>query len=156
MHWACTKITASFAMPDSALLSILLDKVPSFGASSFHNWVCELFLIIILQLQLRLCKGIDYARVAEHADKSGRRKLAATLVEHEPCSSKQVSDIYFFKGWSIWVLSFLIYVIFVSGSAAFEHRRGRSSSVKGNRKWGYWSCIFCPVPYMAEGDSLSI
>lgn len=65
MHWACTKITASLAMPDSDLLTILLDK-------------------------LKLCKGIDYARVAEHADKSGRRKLAAALVEHEPCSSKQV------------------------------------------------------------------
>uniref|UniRef100_A0A803MTD0 Protein VACUOLELESS1 n=1 Tax=Chenopodium quinoa TaxID=63459 RepID=A0A803MTD0_CHEQI len=65
MHWACTKITSSFAMPDSALLSLLLDK-------------------------LKICKGIDYARVAEHADKSGRRKLAAALVEHEPCSSKQV------------------------------------------------------------------
>ncbi|KNA23358.1 hypothetical protein SOVF_025500 [Spinacia oleracea] len=65
MHWACTVITSSLAMPDSALLSFLLDK-------------------------LKLCKGIDYARVAEHADKSGRRKLAASLVEHEPCSSKQV------------------------------------------------------------------
>ncbi|XP_057532014.1 protein VACUOLELESS1 [Amaranthus tricolor] len=65
MHWACTKITSSLAMSDTALLSLLLDK-------------------------LKLCKGIDYARVAEHADKSGRRKLAAALVEHEPCPSKQV------------------------------------------------------------------
>ncbi|KAL9245057.1 hypothetical protein vseg_018753 [Gypsophila vaccaria] len=65
MHWACTRITCSESIPDAALLSDLLDK-------------------------LKLCKGIDYARVAEHADKSNRRKLAAALVEHEPCSSKQV------------------------------------------------------------------
>ncbi|QCE00524.1 Vps16 [Vigna unguiculata] len=64
-HWACSKITASLAIPDAALLEILLDK-------------------------LKLCKGISYAAVAAHADKSGRRKLAALLVEHEPRSSKQV------------------------------------------------------------------
>lgn len=40
--------------------------------------------------QLKLCKGISYAAVAAHADKNGRRKLAAMLVEHEPRSSKQV------------------------------------------------------------------
>ncbi|PNX69531.1 vacuolar sorting-associated protein 16, partial [Trifolium pratense] len=39
---------------------------------------------------LKLCKGISYAAVAAHADKNGRRKLAALLVEHEPRSSKQV------------------------------------------------------------------
>ncbi|KAL8172309.1 hypothetical protein V2J09_024113 [Rumex salicifolius] len=65
MHWACSKITASLSIPDSGLLEILLDK-------------------------LKLCKGISYASVAEHADKSGRRKLAAMLVEHEPRPSKQV------------------------------------------------------------------
>ncbi|KAJ8753400.1 hypothetical protein K2173_019799 [Erythroxylum novogranatense] len=65
MHWACAKITASLAIPDATLLEILLDK-------------------------LRLCKGISYAAVAAHADKSGRRKLAAMLVEHEPRSSKQI------------------------------------------------------------------
>ncbi|XP_031257180.1 protein VACUOLELESS1 [Pistacia vera] len=65
MHWACSKITASLAIPDVTLLEILLDK-------------------------LKLCKGISYAAVAAHADKSGRRKLAAMLVEHEPRSSKQV------------------------------------------------------------------
>ena len=27
MHWACSKITASLAIPDVALLEILLDKV---------------------------------------------------------------------------------------------------------------------------------
>lgn len=39
---------------------------------------------------MKICKGISYAAVAAHADKSGRRKLAAMLVEHEPRSSKQV------------------------------------------------------------------
>ncbi|GAA0157485.1 membrane traffic protein [Lithospermum erythrorhizon] len=65
MHWACTKISESSATSDGNLLDILLDK-------------------------LKLCKGISYAAVAAHADKSGRRKLAAMLVEHEPRSSKQV------------------------------------------------------------------
>ncbi|KAK2984932.1 hypothetical protein RJ640_017740 [Escallonia rubra] len=65
MHWACSKITASLAIPDVSLLEILLDK-------------------------LKLCKGISYATVAAHADKTGRRKLAAMLIEHEPRSSKQV------------------------------------------------------------------
>lgn len=65
MHWACSKITSSLAIPDVTLLEILLDK-------------------------LKLCKGISYAAVAAHADKNGRRKLAAMLVEHEPRSSKQV------------------------------------------------------------------
>ncbi|XP_030462939.2 protein VACUOLELESS1 [Syzygium oleosum] len=65
MHWACSKITASLAIPDAALLEMLLDK-------------------------LQLCKGISYAAVAAHADKNGRRKLAAMLIEHEPRPSKQV------------------------------------------------------------------
>ncbi|XP_008811095.2 protein VACUOLELESS1 [Phoenix dactylifera] len=65
MHWACSKITASPAIQDAALLEILLDK-------------------------LKLCKGISYAAIAAHADNTGRRKLAALLVDHEPCSSKQV------------------------------------------------------------------
>lgn len=43
-----------------------------------------------MESQLKICKGISYAAVAGHADKSGRRKLAAMLVEHEPRSSKQV------------------------------------------------------------------
>lgn len=46
----------------------------------------------MMLLQLKLCKGISYAAVAAHADKSGRRKLAAMLVEHEPHSSKQVYE----------------------------------------------------------------
>lgn len=65
MHWACSKISASLVISDATLLEILLDK-------------------------LKLCKGISYAAVAAHADKNGRRKLAAMLVEHEPRSSKQV------------------------------------------------------------------
>lgn len=46
--------------------------------------------IFVLEFQLKICKGISYAAVAAHADKSGRRKLAAMLVEDEPHSSKQV------------------------------------------------------------------
>ncbi|KAK4278953.1 hypothetical protein QN277_016723 [Acacia crassicarpa] len=65
MHWACSKITASLNIPDATLLELLLDK-------------------------LKMCKGISYAAVAAHADKNGRRRLAAMLVEHEPRSSKQV------------------------------------------------------------------
>ncbi|KAF7135498.1 hypothetical protein RHSIM_Rhsim08G0005700 [Rhododendron simsii] len=33
-----------------------------------------------LTFQLRICKGISYAAVAAHADKSGRRKLAAMFI----------------------------------------------------------------------------
>ncbi|XP_051136624.1 protein VACUOLELESS1 [Andrographis paniculata] len=65
MHWACTKISTSAATSDTSLLEILLDK-------------------------LKICKGLSYAGVAAHADKSGRRKLAAMLVEHEPHSAKQI------------------------------------------------------------------
>ncbi|KAK4278482.1 hypothetical protein QN277_016322 [Acacia crassicarpa] len=65
MHWACSKITSSLNIPDATLLELLLDK-------------------------LKMCKGISYAVVAAHADKNGRRRLAAMLVEHEPRSSKQV------------------------------------------------------------------
>ncbi|KAJ1284684.1 hypothetical protein BS78_03G223800 [Paspalum vaginatum] len=65
MHWACEKITASASLPDTVLLEGLLDK-------------------------LRLCKGISYAAVAAHADNSGRRRLAAMLVDHESQSSKQI------------------------------------------------------------------
>ncbi|CAN6453034.1 unnamed protein product [Victoria cruziana] len=65
MHWACAKITASLATPDASLLEMLLDK-------------------------MSLCKGISYAAVAAHADRTGRRKLAAMLVEHEPRSSEQI------------------------------------------------------------------
>lgn len=49
---------------------------------------------IPFELQLKICKGISYAAVAAHADKSGRRKLAAMLVEYESRSSKQVYLYY--------------------------------------------------------------
>lgn len=52
--------------------------------------------------QLRICKGISYAAVAAQADKSGRRKLAAMLIEHEPRSSKQVCLSFF-----LLIVSFL-------------------------------------------------
>lgn len=48
------------------------------------------------EFQLKLCKGISYAAVAAHADKNGRRRLSAMLVEHEPRSSKQVCIFTFF------------------------------------------------------------
>lgn len=47
-----------------------------------------------MEPQLKICRGISYASVAAHADKSGRRKLAAMLVEHEPHSAKQVRKVY--------------------------------------------------------------
>ena len=54
---------------------------------------CFPLLYISFLLQLRLCKDISYAAVAAHADNSGRRKLAAMLVDHESQSSKQASFI---------------------------------------------------------------
>ncbi|CAA6661340.1 unnamed protein product [Spirodela intermedia] len=68
MHWACAKIAASSASNDADLL---------------------IFCLTSFFFQLKLCKGISYAAVAAHADNSGRRKLAAMLVDHEPRSSKQ-------------------------------------------------------------------
>lgn len=64
-HWACIKIVSSSGVSDAELLKILLDK-------------------------LKLCKDISYAAIAAHADKSGRRKLAAMLIDHEPHPSQQV------------------------------------------------------------------
>nr|GEX03270.1 protein vacuoleless1 [Tanacetum cinerariifolium] len=37
-------------------------------------------------------KGISYAAVDAHADRTGRRKLAVMLVEHEPLSLKQEKE----------------------------------------------------------------
>ncbi|PQQ02881.1 Vacuolar sorting-associated protein 16 [Prunus yedoensis var. nudiflora] len=88
MHWACSKITASLAISDATLLEILLDKVD--WLSSFVTVLCFLILFRATNPSFETCKGISYAAVAAHADKNGRRKLAAMLVEHEPRSSKQV------------------------------------------------------------------
>lgn len=98
MHWACSKITASLSIPDATLLEILLDKVVNYSKTlrdlcSFHS--CKHLISCLFELQLKLCKGISYAAVAAHADKNGRRKLAAMLVEHEPRSSKQVFSLSF-------------------------------------------------------------
>lgn len=57
--------------------------------------------------QLKLCKGISYAAVAAHADKNGRRKLSALLVEHEPRSSKQV--LFLFSCVYGYLLKFMAY-----------------------------------------------
>lgn len=37
MHWACSKITASLAIPDAALLEILLDKVCTYSDSCLET-----------------------------------------------------------------------------------------------------------------------
>uniref|UniRef100_A0A0D6R9L4 Protein VACUOLELESS1 n=1 Tax=Araucaria cunninghamii TaxID=56994 RepID=A0A0D6R9L4_ARACU len=65
MHWACIKITAASSIQDTHLLDLLLEK-------------------------LKICKGISYAAVAAHADRKGRRRLAAMLLDFEPCFSEQV------------------------------------------------------------------
>jgi hypothetical protein len=107
MHWACEKITASAAIPDTVLLEGLLDKVcylQSYSENSRYliglpgryifSCICSSLLYKFFLLQLRLCKGISYAAVAAHADNSGRRKLAAMLVDHESQSSKQASFLF--------------------------------------------------------------
>lgn len=96
MHWACAKITASLAIPDATLLEILLDKVPLplLKLCCNHHILCNYSWIVFFYFQLKVCKGISYAAVAAHADKNGRRKLAALLVEHEPRSSKQVEFLF--------------------------------------------------------------
>lgn len=48
-------------------------------------------------IQLKLSRSISYAAVAAHADQTGRRKLAAMLVEHEPLSSKQVISFCWYR-----------------------------------------------------------
>lgn len=65
MHWACIKITAASTIQDAPLLEMLLEK-------------------------LKICKGSSYAAVAAHADRKGRRRLAAMLLEYEPRFSEQV------------------------------------------------------------------
>ena len=119
MHWACAKIAASLAIPDDALLEILLEKVSDIlsGCSCFaapismlrsKNGLHFFLSFIFLVFQLRICKGISYAAVAAHADKSGRRKLTAMLVEHEPRSSKQVLVSCFFFIISLFLSFFLM------------------------------------------------
>lgn len=116
------------------------------------------------EFQLKLCKGISYAAVAAHADKNGRRKLAAMLIEHEPRSSKQVPFFFFLKlhfllflsfsfHWEFSTVKFIIHYNFdlSSGSTLAKHRRRRYSSYKGNWKWWYRSGLPCPVSYLAEG-----
>lgn len=96
--------------------------------------------MLFFEFQLQLCRGISYAAVAAHADKNGRRKLAAMLVEHEPRSSKQVKFlILFFISFTRSFLKFtivclLIMIFFTSGSTSVKHRRGRYSFNEGNRK----------------------
>lgn len=70
-----------------------------------------IFIMMHFEFQLKLCKGISYAAVAAHADKSGRRKLAAMLVEHEPRSSKQVCFLHLFLIVQSFCLCYLTYSI---------------------------------------------
>lgn len=84
--------------------------------------------------QLRLCKGISYAAVAAHADKCGRRKLAAMLVEHEPRSSKQVP--FTFGSLALMFSKRLKLRIFFSDKILLPLKKATlfSSSVFGQRK----------------------
>ncbi|CAL5344508.1 unnamed protein product [Camellia sinensis] len=50
-----------------------------------HPW--GLLITFTELIKLKIYRSISYAAVAAHADKSGRCKLAAMLVEHEPRSS---------------------------------------------------------------------
>lgn len=117
MHWACSKLTVSSAIPDATLLEILLDKVVQSFIGFFS--LNENAIIIHMQIQcltvwdfqLKLCRSISYAAVAAHADQTGRRKLAAMLVEHEPLSSKQVA--YFCHGSFCLVLVFLLNLMLI-------------------------------------------
>lgn len=118
-------------------------------------------------MQLKLCRAISYAAVAAHADKSGRRKLAAMLVEHEPRSSKQV---FFFPLPTFIDLSFLssLWVLFLDkicykyqllffhlGTSLAEHWRGGYGSSESDWKWWYWPCLPCSVSYLAKGRAFT-
>lgn len=125
-------------------------------------------------MQLRLCKGISYAAVAAHADKSGRRKLAAMLIEHEPRSSKQVTFHLFYYHYYSKILKspvdsicrftwgkrlllqeflskFNSFNLSTSGSSIVKHRRGRYSIDEGHWKWRHRLYLSCFVSYLAEG-----
>lgn len=120
----------------------------------------KIFILCTFEFQLKLCKGISYAGVAAHADKNGRRKLAAMLVEHEPRSSKQV---FIFRPWTPplpcqkWkggICGSIEYThdSFTSGASPFKHRRGRYSFDEGDWKWWYWPCLSCSVSYLTKGN----
>lgn len=117
MHWACAKITASSAIQDSSLLEILLDKVWTSVLGKIYKIIfCNISeSSLAILLQIKLCKGISYAAIASHADNSGRRKLAAMIVDHEPRSSKQVRDAsssfdaFEYYNYIMWKILYLIW-----------------------------------------------
>nr|GEW69517.1 protein vacuoleless1 [Tanacetum cinerariifolium] len=62
------------------------------GLLKVNSVILDPTLLEILLDKLKLCRGISSTAVAAHADQTGRRKLAAMLVEHEPFSSKQEKE----------------------------------------------------------------
>eukprot|EP00232_Nephroselmis_pyriformis_P024958 CAMPEP_0182870464 /NCGR_PEP_ID=MMETSP0034_2-20130328/10539_1 /TAXON_ID=156128 /ORGANISM="Nephroselmis pyriformis, Strain CCMP717" /LENGTH=344 /DNA_ID=CAMNT_0025002961 /DNA_START=9 /DNA_END=1039 /DNA_ORIENTATION=- len=65
LHWAGAKIASTGATPDTEVEAMLVAK-------------------------LKLCPGVSYAAVAACAYRAGRPRLAANLLEHEPCAGEQV------------------------------------------------------------------
>jgi len=90
---------------------------PNFKHCSFYLFFCNKAWNFFFFTQLKLCKGISYAAVAAHADKSGRRKLAALLVEHEPRSSKQV--LFWFSCIYRYMLKLLAFNSHLTSHASF-------------------------------------
>lgn len=64
-NWASAKIDLASNVPDATLLDLIVVK-------------------------LKACSGISYAAVAANANKKGRHKLAALLLDYELQSSKQI------------------------------------------------------------------
>lgn len=68
MHWACTRITCSESMADSALLSVLLDKVHFPELMFFrclvpNQFLTNPFLLLVETMQrYRLCKSCGACR----------------------------------------------------------------------------------------------
>jgi len=65
LHWATAKMQASSKLGDKEVLDLLLDK-------------------------LSQCAGISWAQIAATAHRRGRPRLAAMLLDHEPCAAEQV------------------------------------------------------------------
>lgn len=119
------------------------------------------FFFFLGRFQLKICKGISYAAVAAHADKNGRRKLAAMLVEHEPRSSKQVFFFFFFFFASsilslenvfqcgvpvVPICCFLLNILF--------QETNESRDIYGTKIIKVWCCYFDPcVQFLGSSTS---
>jgi uncharacterized protein YceK len=68
VHWACTKISACLDVPDEKLRDTIVAQVSG-------------------------CPTVRYATIAAHAQATGRKGLAALLLEHEARAAEQVSYI---------------------------------------------------------------